>query len=335
MSVEKGLKELNDVVVLRKRAANLLSISELYKVEDQIVDQVFEALGELYFNQLRPFLRMRELSLQRIDQLEAIIECKHLGPKIKRQAEMDREEHREYLLSASSAIQQLYVDYFGRMVGILAGQVARAVADQKRYGRNAIERTGASNRLDRLRRQLCQKRIEHLNCRKSILQTSDHDKQQLIQLRLDILVERQSSLRLDLAQLLVKDQSSDFDAIDFYDAVESPEHFYLIDKQMASQNEMVRAEISRLKEKMARNAQQQARLRLELAKLQIRSKDQISQPSSLSRDDKTKLQRFRRETFIRLKRYRMKQMLHEQQFDSDSEGEFHDCIDDTLKPITQ
>ncbi|KAH9424928.1 hypothetical protein DERP_009150 [Dermatophagoides pteronyssinus] len=337
MPVEKALQELNDVVAMRKRAANLLSISELYKIEDQIVDQVFEALGELYFNQLRPFLRMRELSLQRIDQLDSIIECKHFGPKIKRQAEMDHNEHREYLLSATSAIQQLYVDYYGRMVGILAGQVARAVADQKRYGRNAIERAGANNRLDRLRRQVCLKRIEHLNCRKSILETSGSDKQQLFQLRLEILVERQSSLRLDLAQLLAKSQSSNFDAIDFYDAVESPEHFDVIDKQLSAQSEMVRTEIGRLKEKMARNAQQQARLRLELAKLQIKSNDQLNQPLSSSRDDKTKLKRFRRETLIRLKRFRVKQMLYEQQHDkqSDSEEEFQDCIDDTVQSMTQ
>src|SRR5690606_24228455 len=67
--------------------------------------------------------------------------------------------------------------------------------------------------------------------------------------------------------------------IDFYDAVESPDQFDQIDRQVEAKSEQLRQQVADIKAKMVQNAQRCARIRTKLSQLKRQSGDSVCNQS--------------------------------------------------------
>lgn len=355
--VENGYRKLKTVLQQRRKAQNLLQIMSLYKLEDESVCELCQSLAELFTFQLKPFVLMREIAIEQLDQFDSILKSEDYGNRVKKEAAESRIRFESDFHSSTGAIQQIYLDYYRQTVQLIKGQISRASADRKRYGRNSFICCGAMTRLDNLKVQHINERIKYLNCQKMVIESqinrqSDYhcdneDSQNLekqmsidyhiqsIDIKIDILSEKYNLYKIRLDKV----QSTPFEVKDgqtfsfqFYDTVESPEYFNLVEQQIdqiqkikMEQSQWIKSKLIQIGQKNARLRAKKCFLKIQQSKLRYNSFDSdadsfqsVMADHSLSRSTTNqKLNRFRRETLNRLKRFKMKQIMMEQQVDKD------------------
>ena len=296
--VEKAKRDLSGILLLRKKASNLLNIIELYKLEDCIVAEFREALSEMYLFQLKPFITMREIAFDQMDQMQQVLEAEDFGNRVKMEANEQLEKASNDYLTSTGAIHQIYLDYYRQNVQLLAGQITRTLEDQKKYGKNAFKLKGAKARLEDLQIAKSEENIKYLNSKKSMIDNRLNNLQltttislnftnndattfdeanydeasletqiELLDVKMSILVEEQSLYKMKLAKLGAELDTPMDDPNEFHDTVQDPEDLPEVEQQLDSEDADIRTRISILKQKFVQNAQRRARLRTKKLKL--------------------------------------------------------------------
>ncbi|KAH9393280.1 hypothetical protein TYRP_021970 [Tyrophagus putrescentiae] len=295
--VEKAKRDLEGILLLRKKAANLLNVIELYKLEDKTVLEYRQALSELFLFQLKPFITMREIAFEAMETAQMVLEARDFGQRVKAEASEQLEKSSSEYLTSTSAIHQIYLDYYRQNVELVAGQISRTLEDQKKYGgKAAFKLKGAADRLQVLQIVKSQENVKYLNCRHSMVESrlsnlqlttsilsvnsANFDGQnieasnsnyeeirletsiELLDVKAAILKEEAILWKLQLARLSAElaDATSE-EPSEFYDAVQNPEELPDVERQLNDENTDLRTRIAILKHKLVINGQRQAKIR--------------------------------------------------------------------------
>ncbi|RWS16737.1 junction-mediating and -regulatory protein-like protein, partial [Dinothrombium tinctorium] len=277
-----ALNELEEVLKIRKRAENMIEMSTVYAIEDEVVANVSIALAELYNFQIQPFLQLREIAFNSKKKAETKLKDDNLGERIKREAKREYEENNDQYLAANEALQHLYQEYYRKTSELVGAQVERMLCDKGRFGRSAFDVVDGPNRLLRLQVFLCQERLKLLNaiklskeCQRDQMKLTikrDMSKEEskradlelleaeisILDIRLDISTEEETLLKKQI-EILKNNDSKNVEVELFYDAVEDLRD--LLGDEENTPNTFENPKIDSLKAKLEKIFRRRANLR--------------------------------------------------------------------------
>lgn len=161
--VQSSLQLLQEKVDLRANAKSMLQVAAYYRLEEMSVQNVLEAFAEYYNFQLQPFVHSREISYFQIKSLKIAIQDPDLGNRRKSEFKAKIIVLEDTFYSSTSAIYQLYQEFYRKNLKILSEAKDRVKDDSERFGLNAFKSQGGFDRLYRLEVEVLQENIKLLN----------------------------------------------------------------------------------------------------------------------------------------------------------------------------
>ncbi|CAH1797383.1 unnamed protein product [Owenia fusiformis] len=199
-SVRNAEEELRSVLFLRDTTVNMLDMVDVYDQEDQAVFKLNITLAELFNYQLRPFVDLREAAINKLKEAKAKIQDPGIGERIKTEYALQLSEWQNHYSDAVDMIQELYMKYYGKTVGVLKGMSERMKADSLRFGQRSFEAVGQ----DRLKRIEEEKMMEVIQKHEAKKRWTEHQrdkvKQKIATLEPSNDLEKTSLTALDLEQ---------------------------------------------------------------------------------------------------------------------------------------
>ena len=113
--------ELQNVLFLRNGSINMLDMVEVYHLEDDAIYKLNIALAELYNYLIQPFLDMREIAFSKLRDARAGLQNPNYGQRRKAEFAIMLEEWQENYVHALDRIQEFYIEYYTKTVGIYKG----------------------------------------------------------------------------------------------------------------------------------------------------------------------------------------------------------------------
>jgi hypothetical protein len=121
-AVSRAEEELRNILFLRDGSINMLDMSEMYNLEDETLFKLNIALARLYNYQLQPFLDMREVSYNKVQEAKRQLKNPHIGDRVKAECAAMFTEWQAHYSQSLDMIQEVYIKYYTKSTDIFAGE---------------------------------------------------------------------------------------------------------------------------------------------------------------------------------------------------------------------
>lgn len=161
--IQSSLQLLEQKVDRRFGAKSMIQVAALYKLEDISIRNVLVAFAECYNFQLQPFIHSREISFFQIKSFKSAINDPDIGNRRKEEFRDKIFQLEDTFYSSTSAIYQLYQEFYRKNLKILTEAKDRVTEDSSRFGFSSFKSQGGQDRLRRLEIEVLEESIKLLN----------------------------------------------------------------------------------------------------------------------------------------------------------------------------